>query len=247
VGDDFFGKFMLNSMQKRGVNISSVAIDTEMGTGLSVILATEGDRAILTHPGCIPELRFEDIDFDLIEKCRHIHLSSFFLLDKLRPNVPRLFRKAKEMGLSVSLDTNYDPAERWNGVLDKALDFVDVLLPNETEAMAISGKRTVKGSLDSLSNHVRIVAVKLGKDGAIVRDQRQKEICINASRVDVVDTVGAGDSFDAGFVYGYINEWPLEKTLQLAVTCGTISTLKPGGTDGQATISEAEDFIEKHL
>ena len=247
VGDDFFGEFMLDSMQERGVDISGVTIDTETGTGLSVILATEGDRAILTHPGCIPELRYEDIDFNLLKKCRHIHLSSFFLLDKLRPDVARLFRKGKEMGLSVSLDTNYDPAERWNGELDKALDYVDVLLPNETEAKAISGEKTTERVLDLLLNHVHIVAIKLGKDGAVVKGDNQTEIRQNTARMDVVDTVGAGDSFDAGFVFGFLNGWEMKKTLKLAVACGSLSTLKPGGTTGQANLNEALVFIKERL
>jgi sugar/nucleoside kinase (ribokinase family) len=247
VGDDFFGEFMLDSMQKRGVDVSGVTMDREIGTGLSVILATGGDRAILTNPGCIPELRYEDIDFHLLTKCRHLHLSSFFLLDKLRPDIPRLFRKAKEMGLSVSLDTNYDPAELWNGELDKALDYVDILLPNEIEAKAISGEKTINKALDSLSDRVHLVAIKLGEDGTMSKSENQTEIRQNAASVDVVDTVGAGDSFDAGYVYGFLNGWEIKKTLRLAVACGSISTLKPGGTTGQANLDEALTFIDKKL
>ena len=247
VGDDFFGEFMLGSMRKRGVDVSGVRVGHEIGTGLSVILATKGDRAILTNPGCIPELRYEDINFDLVEKCRHFHLSSFFLLDNLRPDIPKLFKKVKEIGLSVSLDTNYDPVEKWNGDLNSALDYVDIFLPNETEAMAISREKKIDGALDSLSKRVQTTVIKLGKEGAVIRDKIHGEIHQKAVNVEVVDTVGAGDSFDAGFIFGYLNKWPLEKTIQLAVACGSISTLKSGGTDGQATIDNAEVFIQKQF
>lgn len=247
VGGDLFGKFMLDSMQKRGIDISGVTSDSETGTGLSVILATEGDRAILTYPGCIPDLRYEDIDFPLLANCQHMHLSSFFLLDQLHPDIPRLFRRGKEMGLSISLDTNYDPADRWNGELDNALDYVDILLPNETEAKAISGEKTINEALDFLSNRVDLVVVKLGEDGAIAICKNQTEIRQIAARVDVVDTVGAGDSFDAGFIFGYINNWALEETIRFAVACGSLSTLKPGGTAGQATVSDADIFIKKYM
>jgi sugar/nucleoside kinase (ribokinase family) len=158
-----------------------------------------------------------------------------------------LFKEAKEMGLSVSLDTNYDPAENWNGNLKKALDHVDVFLPNETEAIAVSGADSVEGALDALSKLIQTTVIKLGEEGAVVSDKTHGEFRQQAARVEVVDTVGAGDSFDAGFIFGYLNKWALEKTLQLAVACGSISTLKPGGTDAQAALIDAERFIKKYF
>lgn len=247
VGDDLFGRFMIESMQDRGVDTSGTVIDAEIGTGLSVILASEGDRAILTYPGCIPELSFEDIDFSIIRKCRHLHLSSYFLLNKLRPDISKLFEKTKGLGLSVSLDTNYDPAEKWDNSVNKALRFVDVFLPNETEAKAITGEDNIHKAIKSLSQKVDTVAVKLGAQGAAGKTRNQPEFFQNTAVVQVEDTVGAGDSFDAGFVYGYLHEWPLVQTLKFAVACGSISTLKPGGTAGQAKAEEAQKFMEKHL
>lgn len=247
VGDDLFGKFMLESIEACGIDISGIIIDDKVGTGLSVILASEGDRAILTYPGSIPELQYKEIDLSLITQCRHIHLSGYFLLEKLRPDVSELFSMAKENGLSVSLDTNYDPAESWNGSLKECLPYVDVFLPNETEAMRISGETDVEKSLQKLSEEITTVVIKRGEHGAIATRDQDAILKQTTVPVEVVDTVGAGDSFDAGFIYGCLQDWALDKTLKLAVACGSISTLQTGGTSGQATLEEAQAFISGYF
>jgi sugar/nucleoside kinase (ribokinase family) len=247
VGDDLFGKFMLESIEACGIDISGIIIDGGVGTGLSVILASEGDRAILTYPGSIPELQYKEIDLSLITQCRHIHLSGYFLLEKLRPDVSELFSMAKENGLSVSLDTNYDPAESWNGSLKECLPYVDVFLPNETEAMRISGETDVEKSLQKLSEEITTVVIKRGEHGAIATRDQDAILKQTTVPVEVVDTVGAGDSFDAGFIYGCLQDWALDKTLKLAVACGSISTLQTGGTSGQATLEEAQAFISGYF
>ena len=244
VGDDIFGKFMINSMNERGIDTSAVIVDLKIQTGLTVILAKGIDRAILTFPGSIPALIYEIINFDLVKKCRHLHLSSFFMLDKLRPDIAKLFKKVKDLGLSISLDTNYDPAEKWNDGLFDALKYVDVLLPNDTEAKAIAGTENIKDALGTLVDCCATVAVKMGKDGALAQHRDGSFIQQKVTPLEVVDTVGAGDSFDAGFIYGYLQQWDLKETLRLAVACGSLSTQKAGGTDGQPDITGALDFIK---
>ncbi len=244
VGDDMFGNFMIESMQARGVDISGVVVDPHIQTGLTVILARQVDRAILTYLGAIPDLRYSEINFDLIAKSRHLHLGSFFMLDDLRPDIPKLFQKVKEMGLSISLDTNYDPAELWDDGLMSTMPNVDVLLPNETEALKISNNNDLETAIEQLVNFGPLVAVKLGKEGAIAKVGNGPVVRQKSIAVDVIDTVGAGDSFDAGFIYGYLSQWDLKKMLKMAVACGSLSTRKAGGTDAQAEINEALQFIK---
>ena len=246
VGDDLFGNFMVESIKERGINSSGIIKDPLVQTGLSVILDNNNNRAILTYPGAIPSLTYEEINFSLIAQCRHMHLSGYFLLDKLRPDIPRLFHKARELGLTISLDTNYDPSEKWNDELKDTMSFVDVFLPNEVEALSITGKDVINEALSALSKNISTVTIKLGARGAITTDTFSPVLNLNAVQVDVVDTVGAGDSFDAGFIYGYLKQWPLGDTLKLATACGTMSTLKAGGTTGQPTLEEANQFIETH-
>jgi sugar/nucleoside kinase (ribokinase family) len=242
VGDDVFGRFMREQMAERGVDTGGVVVDPAIPTGLSVILSRGDDRAILTHPGSIAALRGAEIDRRLLARARHLHMGSYFMLDTLRPDVPALFAAAREQGLTISLDTNYDPAERWDGGLREALRYVDVFLPNQAELLAISGAADLDAALERMTHQVPLVGVKLGAQGAAAR--RGGEAARAAALpVAVVDTTGAGDSFDAGFVYGYLKGWDLERTLSLACVCGSLSTRAAGGTAAQPTLDEAIQAI----
>ncbi len=237
VGDDEFGRFTLRELNQRGIDAGGVVIDRAIPTGLSVILSRPSDRAILTHLGSIAALRFDEIDLSFLSRVRHLHLGSFYLLDALRSDVPRLFDEAKARGLTISIDTNYDPTEKWEGGLREALQRVDVFLPNETELLAITHEDSIEAGLDRLVE-IPIVAVKLGARGAMA--QHGSEIVQTDSiPVKVVDTTGAGDSFDAGFIFAYLAGQDLAQALRLACACGSLSTRAAGGTAAQATMSEA--------
>ena len=240
-GDDVFGRFMLAEMQKRNVNVDHVIIRTTGQTGLSVILNREADRAILTHPGLIADLQASDIADSLLAQTRHLHVASYFLQTKLQPDLPALFQRAHALGLTTSLDTNYDPSEKWIG-FDDLLSKTDVFLPNKTEALSITQSANVVSASEQLAQTCKLAAIKLGAEGAIACNG-EEVIRSNSISVNVVDTVGAGDTFDAGFVFGYLNDWPLQKSLRLACVCGALSTQRAGGTEGQPTLLEALAFL----
>jgi sugar/nucleoside kinase (ribokinase family) len=242
VGDDVFGHFMLEAMRERGIDTSACAVDPGLKTGLSLILARwDGDRAILTFMGSTSELRPGQVDIAMFARARHLHVGSYFLLDQLRPALPELFRDAHRLGLSTSLDTNWDPREAWD--IGDLLKHCDLFLPNEIEARQISGQTKLEDAVEVLSATVPTLAVKLGAQGGLVR---QGEMFIQKPPlpVDVVDTVGAGDSFDAGFLYGFLNHWSLKRTLRLALVCGSLSTRASGGTDAQPTLEEAKQWLK---
>lgn len=236
-GDDVFGRFMLEQMQAHGVNTENVIVRPGKSTGLSVILNRGADRAILTQPGLIPALRAKDVADSLLRQARHLHVASYFLQTALQPGLPDLFRRARALGLTTSLDPNYDPAERWAG-FDDLLAVTHVFLPNAAEACSLTGERTAEGAADQLAGKVETLAVKLGAEGALGASQGQR-VRVASLPVNVVDTVGAGDSFDAGFIYGYLHHWSLAKTLRLAAACGALSTRAAGGTAAQPTLAEA--------
>lgn len=234
-GNDFFGRFMLEEMQARGIDTSFCRVDDTTPTGISIILAHPHDRAILTCPGSIPKLKMEHINLDLFQQASHLHVGGYFLLDDLRPDIPHLFKFAHQSGLSTSLDTNWDPQDKWQ-VAD-VLPYCDIFFPNENELLRITAQKTVEAGMESLSKKVPTLAVKMGAMGAQAR--RGKEtVASPALKVTVVDTVGAGDSFDAGFIYGYLHGYSLQKTLDIACACGSISTQSAGGTTGQANIDD---------
>jgi sugar/nucleoside kinase (ribokinase family) len=240
-GDDLFGRFMLEEMARREVDIAPVIIDASVQTGISVIFSTQDDRAILTHVGSMDRLRADQVTDDLLDRTRHLHVASYFLQTAMQPGLPDLFRRARTRGLTISLDPNWDPLGKWHG-FDELLPLVDVFLPNKNEALALTGVATIEEALVCLRRECRLVAVKLGEGGAIAANDTAV-VRTPAINVKVVDTTGAGDSFDGGFLYGFLNGWSLERSIKLGAACGSLSTRAAGGTTVQATLAEACQYV----
>jgi sugar/nucleoside kinase (ribokinase family) len=243
VGNDLFGRFMRQSLAENGIDITGIVDDKETHTGLSIILSTGIDRAILTSLGTIPRLKYSDINQEILKKARHLHVGSYYLQEGLRPDLPILFTDARDRGISISFDTNYDPKEEWRDGLEPLLEKVDIFLPNSTECKEITGKSNLDDAVDYLRMKVRYLVVKLGDQGALLCSGHKK-YHMDSLRVNVVDTVGAGDSFDAGFVYGYLAGWEPKRILKFAIVCGGLSTRFAGGTNAQPTYEEALHFME---
>jgi sugar/nucleoside kinase (ribokinase family) len=242
VGDDVFGHYMLKEMQQRGIDTTHCIISQKETTGFSVILSQPHDRAILTHAGSIASLRYGDIEQGLFEQAKHLHLGSFFMLSNLQKDVAKLFENAKAAGLTTSIDTNYDPLETWDSCVAEVLKHTDVFLPNETELLQISRQGSVEVALRHLFT-VPTLAVKLGSKGGLAK-QGEQRVTAPPLEVNVIDTTGAGDTFDAGFLYGYLHGWSLEKSLRFACACGSLSTQGVGGTAAQPTLEQALSALE---
>ena len=251
VGDDMFGRFVRESLAITGVDVSAVRMHPRIPTGLSIHLIRDDDRAIITNPGTIPELRSADIDAHLIASARHVHVSSYFLQTGLWTGLPDLLRQARAGGTTVSLDPNWDPAETWDQGLSNLYGLLDLLLPNDREAAALAGARagtkTLDGGGDTAADAARMlaqagpaVAVKMGADGALAASPHGELTHMAAvPGVSVVDSVGAGDSFDAGFLAATLWGWDTRRALALGAACGALSTRAAGGTGAQATRAEA--------
>ncbi len=240
-GKDVFGRFMLEEMQKRGVDMSPIIVNPHGSTGVSVILNRCGDRAILTFPGLIPALSASDIPEALLLQARHLHVASYFLQKQLQPDLPALFRHAHAAGLTTSLDTNYDPSEQW-ARLDELLCATDVFLPNEIEALRITKAGDIGNAAQQLAGKASCVAVKLGAAGALAC-QGTATLRTDTIPIEAVDSIGAGDAFDAGFIFAFLHQWDLAKSLRFACACGALSMQKAGGTDGQPTLEEALRYV----
>lgn len=241
VGGDLYGRYLKEALIGRGIDVSAVVTDPALKTGITVIFARENDRGSLTYSGSIGALRYADLDLSLLARARHLHLGSYFMLDALRPDVPRLFGEARARGLSVSMDTNYDPREEWGGGLAEALAACDIFMPNEAELRAITGRDSLADGLAALDKPAA-VAVKLGERGAVAR-RDGRLVSAGIVPVQVVDAVGAGDTFDAGFICGWLAGFELDKTLRLACACGSLSTRAAGGTSAQPALEEALAYV----
>ena len=241
VGDDALGRFMLGAMAERGIETGAVRIDPAVPTGASVILSGPTDRAILTARGTMPLLRAADVPPALVARARHLHVGSFFLLDAARPDLPALFAAARAGGATTSLDCNWDPREGWDGGIRALLAETNVFLPNAAEATRLTGIADVEAAARALvALGPRVVAVKLGADGALAVTADGAAARCPVLAIDPVDTTGAGDSFDAGFLAGWLAGRSLAACLALGVACGSLSTRGVGGTAAQPTLAAAE-------
>ena len=245
IGDDPLGQIALDRMRQSGVDVSGVrCVPGATTTGLTVVLHHEAWRNILTYAGTIAETRWQDLDLDALADSRHFHLSSYYLQRGLRPRVGELFQFLKSKGLTISLDTNDDPDDRWEGGLSDVLRYVDVFLPNEREACKAAGIEDLEAAVHKLSQLVPLVVVKLGRKGSLA--QRGAERLTSPTReIEPLDTVGAGDSFDAGFLHSYVRGADLPTCLASGNMAGALSTTRPGGTEAFRDTQYRENFFRE--
>ena len=277
VGDDAAGRFMLEELTDRGVDVSGCVVASGKATGLTVHLVRPGierDRAMLTSLGCVGDLTAGMVRSALAAGTRHVHVGSFYLLPALAPDLAELFAEARRAGRTTSLDTQGDWEGRWQGGLADVLRATDLYFPNREEAGAVAaslgarpeaasvgsspetaslGARPETASLgarpaadgDGLGWLLKTLAalgprpvVKCGAQGAVTLDGKAV-VRAAAPAAAPVDTIGAGDSFDAGFVYGHLQGWPVGRSLALATACGSLSTRAAGGVEAQPRLGEA--------
>ena len=245
IGDDQFGDLALARLSAAKTDVSKVAILPGRKTGLTVIMQRKSWRNMLTYPGTIFDLSMEKLDFGYLSSAKHFHLSSFYLQRGLRPDVPELFRKLKNAGLTISLDCNDDPDDGWDGGIHEALKWVDVFLPNAREIMRLTGAPNWQSAIEEVAKTVPLVVVKLGSDGAVAR--REKEQWSSpALKVNLVDPVGAGDSFDAGFLHEYIRGSDVKACLAAGNRAGALSVTRAGGTEAFRDADHRMKFLQLH-
>jgi sugar/nucleoside kinase (ribokinase family) len=243
LGDDPLGEIALQRLVERGVDVTRVKrVRGGPSTGVTVLLHHGGKRHILTYPGTMFEMDANDIDLDYLASARHFHLSSLFLHKALQPALPGIFRKLKAAGLTLSLDTNDDPDDRWDSGLEELLGLVNIFLPNEDEACRITGKADAETAIGVLAARVPIVAIKCGKQGALVQ-AGQERWRLPAESVAPVDTIGAGDSFNAGFLCAYLKGKPPDECAAFGNRTAALSTLRSGGTESFRDLELFREFL----
>jgi sugar/nucleoside kinase (ribokinase family) len=232
-------------LAERGVDLTCVKrVCGGTSTGVTILLSHEGKRHILTYPGTMFEMVAADLDMAYLASSRHFHLSSFFLHKALQPDLARIFRQLKAEGLTLSLDTNDDPEDRWGGGFEELLGIVDIFLPNEDGACRITGKPDAESAIEALAKRVPLVAVKCGKRGALVQAGTQRWL-LPAACVTPLDTIGAGDSFNAGFLAVYLRGEAPDACAAFGNRAAALSTLRPGGTESFRDSGLVQDFLSR--
>jgi len=246
-GSDTLGDLMRQLLSAAGVDTSALLRQSDQSTGITVVLTGEDDRAVLTHLGAIPLLSRADVqtalDRAVLDQAQHLHVASYFLLGELAPELVGLLEDARSRGLTTSLDTNFDPAERWDGVVE-LLPHLDLLLPNRQEALGLAHRLTgavpvdVETAAASLAAAGPMVVVKDGADGAVSVDPAGHVLREAGTPVVALDATGAGDTFDAAYLDSFLRGLDPQECLRRACLAGAISTSALGGTGGQPTIDQ---------
>lgn len=241
VGQDYFGDFCLKTLKQSGVSTRHVTRKPAETTGVTIALSGKRDRALVTYAGAVATFKADAINETVISRHDHLHLTSYYLQTALRPSFRRLLQQAKASGLTTSFDPNSDPRDNWANI-DSVLKFTDVLFVNEREAMQLTRSNTLNGALKTLGAKVNCAVIKRGARGATAI-QNEKLFNHRGFKIRTIDTTGAGDSFDAGCLSAYLRKAPLAECLRSGNACGALSAVKVGGTAGQPTQQQLEEFI----
>ncbi|HEY3952122.1 MAG TPA: sugar kinase [Streptosporangiaceae bacterium] len=242
VGDDPAGHFMLGRLAAEGVDVSAVAVRDSVPTGMTVALSRGEDRAILTATGAMASVTAADVPRELLRTARHVHVSSYFLLERtLGPGLAALFAAARAAGAGTSLDTNWDPAGRWGGTALRAvLGQTSLLVPNEAEALRLARRDSLPDAVGTLTAAGTTLVVKQGARGALCAAPGQSEtVHVQLPPVRPVDTTGAGDCFNAGLIAGLLRGLPLPRAAAVGCAVAAASTQAPGGTGSPLHLDEA--------
>ena len=245
VGRDQLGEIAVDRLRAMHVDLDRITHSELSQTGLTVLLTHGGPRHILTYPGCMSEMSLAHLDIDYLKSARHFHLSSYFLHRALLPEMASLFKELKQAGLTISLDTNDDPADQWGDGIAGVLPYVDMLMPNEREACKLAGTEDFKKAVESLLKDIPLLVVKRGANGATAFTT-EEEVSVKAIPVEVVDPVGAGDSFNAGFLHKWTQSKPLVECLAYGNLAAACSTTKPGGTEAFRNAPYWKAFFAAH-
>lgn len=243
VGKDDFGRFVLDQLRRFGVGTDLIE-QVDIATGVTIALTYSHDRALLTYPGTIAAYDGSNVMPELLTDYGHLHVGAFYLQTSLQPALPSLFKSARDRGLSTSLDVGWDPDEQWNSNpwLAPTLAYTDFFFPNESEAAALIGD---DGRIESIVSQVADwVIVKQGGKGAAAYNKQGEALSVPALPVEVIDTTGAGDAFNAGFIYAHrVADKPVQEAMRFAAACGAQAVTQVGGATGAPSADSIEQFI----
>ncbi len=230
LGRDNFARLVLENLDHSGVNTQGIIKSDLLNTGATIVMSYGEDRAMLTYPGAMNSLCLEDIDLDVLKNAQHLHFSSYFLQPGIQHDLPYLFKTAKESGLTTSIDPQWDPSEKWNIPLDKLLPWVDVFMPNKQELLNLTSADSIPRAIDKIKSFCNKLVIKDGSNGAWLWNGIELQLQESFLNVHPVDCIGAGDSFNAGFIHKFVKGSETAHCLEFGAITGALSTTEAGGT-----------------
>jgi len=250
VGNDIFGDFVINYLKENGVDISTVSRSKEKATSKTIILLTaDEDRRFIHNFGANADFGLDDIDLNYVCQAKALYVGGYLVLPRLnQASLIKLFKLAKEKNISTFLDVVAPgPDPDLINQCKEAFSYTDYFLPNQDEARILTGKEDPESQAEVFLkyNPEMVVVITMGREGALIRT-KDKVIRSKVYKVDIVDPSGGGDAFDAGFIFGILQGWNLEKTLQFASAMGASAVTAIGCTTGVFTRDEALKFIQEN-
>ena len=239
IGKDAFGSIVKDSLKDRGVDTSNLIEMSDEATGLTVVMNYGSDRANVTYPGAMSLLGLKDVDEKVIDSAKHVHISSIFLQERLSSDLYGIVKLIKSHDVTISIDTQWDPSEKWDFDYKKILPLTDVFLPNDKEIMALTGTSSVEDAIEKLMDYINVLVVKMGSEGSLMVTKDGKRTFLKSFlNSNVIDAIGAGDSFNAGFVSSFVRGEPLDRCQYMGNLMGAINTTAVGGTGAFSSKSE---------
>ena len=247
IGIDTFGNLTIDSLHKRKVDTDLIIRSKDHQTGATIVLNYGEDRAMVTHQGAMAHLGIDDISEAEIKKAKHLHVSSIFLQPLIKKDIIQIFKMAKDNGLTTSLDIQWDPEEKWDVDFKSLLPFVDVFLPNRLELLAITKASSIDEAIDFLMLYANHIIVKMGNEGSRGYFLNERYDVPAFKNEEVIDAIGAGDSFNAGFISKFIQGEKLEDCLRFGNLIGAINTCASGGTTAFKNMKRVTRIAEERF
>lgn len=247
IGKDNFGDLVKSSLVQRGVDISNLIEVEKAATGLTAILNYDNDRANVTYPGAMSIMGVKDIKPEVIAEAKHVHISSIFLQETLHKEIYEIVKLVKDQGVTLSMDVQFDPEETWVFDYKKILPLVDIFMPNEQELQCLTGKDSVEAAIEVIRPYINVAVVKMGTKGSLLVTKDGDKLLPSMLNKNVVDAIGAGDSFNSGFITAFVQGKDLDFCQYLGNLTGAVNTTAAGGTGAFSSKKAVEDAALKHF
>ena len=238
IGEDQFGEFVLAELRKKKVNTQFITTSKTHKTGITVVMNYDQDRANVTYCGAMEALTIDDIPWDKMNEFDHFHLSNFFLQKGIEKDITEIFKKAKDAGLSTSLDLQVDPENKWDFDYRNTLPYVDIFLPNRSEFLGLTKAKYLDSAIDHIKPYINTLALKMGEAGSLIFSGGERHTAPPFLNKKFKDAIGAGDSFNAGFIHEYLKGSSWEACLKNANLMGSLNTTCSGGIAAFTTPEE---------
>lgn len=240
IGADRFGDFVLSELQKKNVETNFISKSSSHKTGITIVLNYEQDRANVTYCGAMEDLIIHDLPWNELNQFSHFHLSNYFLQKGIQPDILEIFKKAKAAGLTTSLDLQVDPEDRWDFNFREVLPYVDIFFPNLSELLRLTGKHNLESAILALEPYMNTLAIKRGTEGSLLISGEERLEMPSFINQQFKDAIGAGDSFNAGFLHEFLKGSSWEVCLKNGNLMGSLNTTCAGGTTAFTSASEIE-------